>query len=84
MYKAVALLAQEYSNQRGALGPMGRSKSLDRVEILSSLLQDSNVARRAVPGTDVCCVPGFTLLLPVFPGRVLSLTSLGLHGRLGW
>lgn len=53
MYKTVALLTQEYSNQRGALGPLEKSKSLDRVEILSSLLQDSNVAHRAVSGTDI-------------------------------
>lgn len=91
-YKTVALLAQEYSNQRGALGPLGRSKSLDRVEILSSFSQDSNVAHRAMPGPDVCWYSGYHTLLPVFPfgmelvfpGRVLSLTSLGPHGHLGW
>lgn len=83
MYKTVALLTQDRSlvTKEEPLVQWGRSKFWERVEFLSSLLQDL-----------LRVLPGFTLLLPVsplatepvFPGRTLSSTSLCPRGHLEW
>lgn len=84
MYKTVALLAQEFSNQRGTLGPLGEASPWIEWKFFPTsckilmLLTGQRWVLMSVG------IPGITLLLPVFPGRVLSLTSLGPHGHLGW